>query len=114
MGKAERGGRGGGSDCQMKEEKREARSEEREGGALKGLRLLIVADSSTTHTHRWARWAREAGAMVTVLSPFADPIEGVRVLKFPAQRQWYHRIPKARMLLDLFPLRALIRKIDPQ
>jgi glycosyltransferase involved in cell wall biosynthesis len=98
----------------MTEEKREARSEEREGGVLRGLRLLIVADSSTTHTHRWAGWAREAGAVVTVLSPFADPIEGVRVIKFPAERRWYHRIPKARMLLDLFPFRALIREIDPQ
>ena len=83
------------------------------GGILRGLRLLIVADSSTTHTHRWAYWARDAGAVVTVLSPFDDPIEGVRVVKFP-RRKWYHRIPKARMLLDLLPFRRLIREIDPQ
>ena len=81
---------------------------------LRGLRLLIVADSSTTHTHRWAHWARDAGAVVTVLSPFADPIEGVRVVKFPPEKKWYHRIPKARMLLDLFPFRNLLREIDPQ
>jgi glycosyltransferase involved in cell wall biosynthesis len=81
---------------------------------LKNLRLLIVADSSTTHTHRWAHWARDNGADVTVLSPFADPIEGVRVVKFPPARKWYHRIPKARMLLDLFPFRRLIRQLDPQ
>jgi glycosyltransferase involved in cell wall biosynthesis len=99
------------------EEKREASSEKRvegAGAALRGLRLLIVADSSTTHTHRWAHWARDAGAVVTVLSPFADPIEGVRVVKFPAGRRWYHRIPKARMLLDLFPFRRVLREIDPQ
>ena len=87
---------------------------ESEGGVLKGLRLLIVADSSTTHTHRWAHWSRDAGAVVTVLSPYADPIEGVRVVKFPPDRRWYHRIPKARMLLDLLPFRRVIREIDPQ
>jgi glycosyltransferase involved in cell wall biosynthesis len=84
------------------------------GGILKGLRLLIVADSSTTHTHRWAHWARDAGAVVTVLSPFEDPIEGVPVAKFPPEKKWYHKIPKARMLLDLMPFRRLIREIDPQ
>jgi glycosyltransferase involved in cell wall biosynthesis len=78
------------------------------------LRLLLVADSSTTHTHRWAKWARDEGAVVSVLSPFADPIEGVRVVKFPAAKKWYHRIPKARMLLDLLPFKRLIREIDPQ
>jgi glycosyltransferase involved in cell wall biosynthesis len=98
----------------MREEKIEARSEKREGGILAGLRLLIVADSSTTHTHRWAKWARDGGAEVTVLSPFSDLIEGVRVVKFPGARRWYHRIPKARMILDLGPFRKLIRSIDPQ
>jgi glycosyltransferase involved in cell wall biosynthesis len=89
-------------------------TDESEGGVLRGLRLLIVADSSTTHTHRWAHWARDAGAVVTVLSPYADPIEGVRVVKFPPDKRWYHRIPKARMLLDLIPFRRVIREIDPQ
>jgi glycosyltransferase involved in cell wall biosynthesis len=98
----------------MKVEKREAGSETREGEGLKGLRLLIVADSSTTHTHRWAHWARDAGAVVTVLSPFSDAIDGVRVVKFPPEKKWYHKIPKARMLLDLFPFRKLVREIDPQ
>ncbi|MDB5323270.1 MAG: glycosyl transferase group 1 [Phycisphaerales bacterium] len=88
--------------------------DESAGGILKGLRLLIVADSSTTHTHRWAHWARNGGASVTVLSPFADAIEGVRVVKFPHERRWYHRIPKARMLLDLIPFRRMLREIDPQ
>jgi hypothetical protein len=74
---------------------------------MRGLRLLIVADSSTTHTHRWAHWARDAGAVVTVLSPYSDPIEGVRVVKFPPDKRWYHRIPKARMLLDLVPFRRV-------
>ena len=41
-------------------------------------------------------------------------IEGVRVVKFPPERKWYHRIPKARMVLDLFPFRRLLREIDPQ
>jgi glycosyltransferase involved in cell wall biosynthesis len=81
---------------------------------MRGVRLLVVADSSTTHTHRWAHWARDAGAVVTVLSPYADPIEGVRVVKFPPDKRWYHRIPKARMLLDLLPFRRVIREIDPQ
>jgi glycosyltransferase involved in cell wall biosynthesis len=96
------------------DEKRERSNENREGGVLRGLRLLIVADSSTTHTHRWAHWARDAGAVVTVLSPYADPIEGVRVVKFPPDKKWYHRIPKARMLLDLVPFRRVLREIDPQ
>jgi glycosyltransferase involved in cell wall biosynthesis len=38
----------------------------------------------------------------------------VRVVKFPPAARWYHRIPKARMLLDLFPFRRLLREIDPQ
>jgi glycosyltransferase involved in cell wall biosynthesis len=81
---------------------------------LRGLRLLIVADSSTTHTVRWAHWARDAGAAVTVLSPFTDPIAGCRVVTFPPTRRWYHRIPKLKMLLDLAPFRALLRQLDPQ
>src|SRR5258706_16399974 len=89
-------------------------TDESAGGMLKGLRLLIVADSSTTHTHRWAHWAREGGADVTVLSPFADLIEGVRVVKFTAERRWYHRVPKARMLLDLITFRRMLRGIDLQ
>ena len=67
---------------------------------LRGLRLLIVADSSTTHTHRWAKWARDGGADVTVLSTFPDPIDGVTVVHFPGAPRWYHRIPKLRMLAD--------------
>jgi glycosyltransferase involved in cell wall biosynthesis len=51
---------------------------------------------------------------VTVLSPFWDPIEGVRVVKFPPDKRWYHKIPKARMLLDLIPFRRMLRAIDPQ
>lgn len=91
-------------------------SEKREAGCekLEGVRLLIVADSSTTHTHRWAQWAASEGMIVTVLSPFSDPIDGVRVVKFPPEKKWYHRIPKARMLLDLIPFRRLIRQINPQ
>ena len=96
------------------DEKREASSEKREGGILNGLRLLIVADSSTTHTHRWAHWARDGGVEVTVLSPFADPIAGVRVIKFPPEKRWYHKIPKARMLLDLIPFRRMLREVNPQ
>ena len=96
------------------DERSEASSEKREGGILKGLRLLVVADSSTTHTHRWAHWARDGGANVTVFSPFADPIAGVRVIKFPPEQRWYHKIPKARMLLDLPAFRRVLREIDPQ
>jgi glycosyltransferase involved in cell wall biosynthesis len=102
-----------GGGCAVKDEGGRMKDESA-GGILKGLRLLIVADSSTTHTHRWAHWARDGGASVTVLSPFADPIEGVRVVKFPPEKRWYHRIPKARMLLDLVPFRRLLREIDPQ
>src|SRR5688572_10793704 len=80
---------------------------------LAGLRLLIVADSSTTHTHRWAQWASRGGANVTVLSIAPDPIAGATVEHFPSPR-WYHRIPKVRILLDLIPFRRLMRKIDPQ
>jgi L-malate glycosyltransferase len=81
---------------------------------LAGLRLLIVADSSTTHTHRWAQWFRDRAAVVTVLSPFDDPIEGVRVEKFPSRARWYHRIPKLRNLPDLPAFKRLINNINPQ
>jgi glycosyltransferase involved in cell wall biosynthesis len=79
-----------------------------------GFRLLIVADSSTTHTHRWAQWFASRGSDVTVLSHVGDAIQGVRVVKFPPRRRWYHRIPKLRMLLDCRPFRQLVRQIDPQ
>lgn len=82
-------------------------------GVLEGLRLLIVADSATTHTHRWAHWASESGAHVTILSIHPDPVAGATVEHFPRPR-WYHRIPKVRMLLDLIPFRRLLRRIDPQ
>src|SRR6266581_3302730 len=81
---------------------------------LKGLRLLIVADSFTTHTHRWARHFRDRGCDLTILSHVPDPIEGVRIIQFPPQKRWYHRIPKVRMVLDYCPFRKLIRQIDPQ
>src|SRR6266566_6499751 len=81
---------------------------------LKNLRLLMVADSSTTHTHRWAQWFASRGSDVTVLSHAPDAIENVRVVQFPAQKHWYHRIPKLRMLLDYSPFQKLIRQLDPQ
>src|SRR5258708_10486274 len=81
---------------------------------LDGMRLLIVADSSPTHTHRWAHWFRDRGSRVTVLSPFLDEIEGVRVVRFPRERCWYHAVPKARMLVDYLPFRRLIAQLDPQ
>ena len=81
---------------------------------LRGLRLLIVADSSTTHTHRWAHWFRDRGSEVTVLSPFADPIDGVQVIQFPARPRWYHAVPKLRMLLDYLPFRRMLRRLAPQ
>ncbi len=78
-----------------------------------GLRLLIVADSSTTHTVRWAQWAAGAGAKVTVLSPFSDPIEGVSVVEFPG-KVWYRKIPKLRTALGYLAFKRLIRRLDPQ
>ena len=79
----------------------------------KGTRVLIVADSSTTHTVRWAQWAAGAGADVTVLSPFADPIAGVRVVKFPGDGL-VHRIPKLKTILGYSSFKRLIRQLDPQ
>jgi glycosyltransferase involved in cell wall biosynthesis len=81
---------------------------------LQKLRLLIVADSSTTHTHRWSQWFANRGCDVTVLSHASDPIPDVRVLTFPQQRRWYHKVPKLRMLLDYFPFHSLIRQLNPQ
>src|ERR1041384_558054 len=80
---------------------------------LKNLRLLIVADSSTTHTLRWAQYFRDRGVDLTILSHAAEPIEGVRVIQFPG-KHWYHHIPKLRMLLDYQPFQKLIRQLDPQ
>src|SRR5829696_6225512 len=80
---------------------------------LKNLRLLIVAASSTTHTHRWAEYFRDRGVDLTVLTHATEQIPGVRVIQFP-QKHWYHHIPKLRMLLDYQPFQKLIRQIDPQ
>jgi glycosyltransferase involved in cell wall biosynthesis len=82
--------------------------------SLKNLRLLIVADSSTTHTHRWAHHFRDRGCDLTILSHVPDPIDGVRVIQFPAKKHWYHHVPKLRMLLDYTPFQKLIRQLDPQ
>src|SRR5882762_4662966 len=80
---------------------------------LRNLRLLIVADSSTTHTLRWAQHFRDRGCDLTILSHVPDPIDGVRVIQFP-QKHWYHRVPKLRMLLDYAPFQKLIRQLDPE
>jgi L-malate glycosyltransferase len=80
---------------------------------LKNLRLLIVADSSTTHTLRWAEHFRDRGVDLTILTHASEQIPGVRVIQFP-QKHWYHRIPKLRMLLDYQPFQKLIRQLDPQ
>ncbi len=80
---------------------------------LKSLRLLIIADSSTTHTHRWSQWFASRGANVTVLSHVPDPITNVRIIKFPQQKRWYHKVPKLRMLLDYKPFHQLIKDINP-
>jgi L-malate glycosyltransferase len=80
---------------------------------LKDFRLLVVSDSSSTHTHRWTHWFRDRGAKVSVLSTFPDKIDGVNVIHFPGKK-WYRSIPKLRMLLDYLPFRQIIRDIDPQ
>jgi glycosyltransferase involved in cell wall biosynthesis len=80
---------------------------------LRNLRLLIVADSSTTHTHRWSQWFAARGSDVTVLSHVPDPITNVRVVQFPGKKRWYHRIPKVRMLLDQKPFHQLIQQLNP-
>jgi glycosyltransferase involved in cell wall biosynthesis len=79
----------------------------------RNLRLLIVADSSTTHTLRWAEYFRDRGVDLTILTHASEQIPGVRVIQFPQQR-WYHRVPKLRMLLDYSPFQKLIRQLDPQ
>src|SRR4051812_3610186 len=80
---------------------------------LKNLRLLIVADSSTTHTLRWAEHFRDRGCDLTILTHAAEQIPGVRVIQFP-EKHWYHHIPKLRMLLDYQPFQKLIRQLDPE
>ncbi|HEV8293142.1 MAG TPA: glycosyltransferase [Tepidisphaeraceae bacterium] len=80
---------------------------------LRNLRLLIVADSSTTHTLRWAEHFRDRGCDLTILTHASEQIPGVRVIQFP-QKHWYHRVPKLRMLLDYAPFQKLIRQLDPQ
>jgi glycosyltransferase involved in cell wall biosynthesis len=80
---------------------------------MKGLRLLIVADSSTTHTERWAKWYAQRGAKISVLSFAPDPIEGVNVVHFPTPR-WYSKIPKVKVALDYLPFKRIIRELDPQ
>lgn len=97
--------------------KMEKAAQHRVGGPLafvKGLRLLMVADSSSTHTQRWAQHFVGRGAEVTVLSCRNVLIHGVEVIPFPMEEKWYHRVPKLRVAGDYWPFRRLVREIDPQ
>ena len=58
------------------------------------MRLLIVGNSFSAHTQRWARAMASRGHEVTVLSQESDdPIPGVRVVPFKVPR-WSLRFPQ--------------------
>lgn len=80
---------------------------------LAGRRLLMVAPSSSTHTHRWSRYFVSRGMTVQVISPFADPIEGVRVVQFPGRRRWYHWLKGLHLYIDYLRWRRIVREFGP-
>jgi glycosyltransferase involved in cell wall biosynthesis len=81
---------------------------------IRDLRLLMVADTASTHTHRWASHFLQRGARITILSCHNEPVPGADVIYFPGRRRWYHAVPKVRMLMDYLPFQRLVRDIDPQ
>ena len=60
------------------------------------MRLLLVAESSTVHTHKWAQHFHRQGADVLVISQSPDPVRDVQVVQFPSRDAWWGGLPKAR------------------
>ena len=53
------------------------------------MRILMVAESATVHTHRWAHFFQDRGDTVLVVSQTADPIAGIQVVQFPPSDSWW-------------------------
>lgn len=60
------------------------------------MRILMVAESSTVHTHRWAQFFSTRGNEVLVVSQSACPIEGIEVIEYPPSSSWWSRLPRRR------------------
>lgn len=80
---------------------------------LKAARLLMVAHSNSTHTHRWARYFQDQGMHVEVISPFPETIQNVPVHQFPATQRWYHALPRVHLYLDYPQWKRILREIQP-
>jgi glycosyltransferase involved in cell wall biosynthesis len=61
------------------------------------MRLLIVAESGSAHTGRWARFFAARGHRVLVVSQTPDLIDGVEVASFPPARALWSRLPRNRL-----------------
>ncbi len=84
------------------------------------MRLLLVAETSSAHTVKWAQHFARRGYDVSVVSQSADPIAGVRVVVFPGPGDWWRRLPRERWgggwqrwLAGWPRWRALLRALRP-
>jgi glycosyltransferase involved in cell wall biosynthesis len=93
------------------EEERVAQRQEH--STLQGARLLMVAHSVSTHTHRWAHYFQDQGMRVTVVSPFDHPIDNVPVRLFPARKAWYQGIPRLHLYIDYVEWKSMLRSVKP-
>ena len=60
------------------------------------LRVLMVAEAATSHTHKWAAYLVEQGYSVTVVSQSPGEISGARTIQFPPDGVWWSWLPRVR------------------
>ena len=80
---------------------------------LAGRRLLMVAHANSAHTGRWARYFRDLGMSVRVVSPTPDAIDGIETTHFPGPPRWYHRLKGLHLYLDYPRWRRLVTAFNP-
>jgi glycosyltransferase involved in cell wall biosynthesis len=80
---------------------------------LRGLRLLMVAHSNSTHTHRWSKYFQARGMQVLVLSPLSDTIDGITIKRFPPARRWYHRLRGLHVYIDFPHWKSIFAQFKP-
>jgi L-malate glycosyltransferase len=84
------------------------------------MRLLMVAEASTIHTHKWAVHFTQLGAEVLVVSSTPGQIDGVRVVRFPQPGVWWARLPRVkfgggwpRWIAGWLDWRQIVRRFNP-
>jgi L-malate glycosyltransferase len=78
-----------------------------------GRRLLMVAHANSAHTGRWARYFRDHGMIVRVVSPTPDAVDGVETIHFPGPPRWYHRLKGVHLYLDYPRWRRIVADFNP-